>query len=45
MTNFTVRLDEKEKERLQEIAQEEGIHVSQIVRKLIRDYLKDKEKK
>ena len=39
MTTMSIRLDEKEKELLQELAKKRDMSVSQIVRKAIRDYI------
>lgn len=39
MTTMSIRLDEKEKELLQELAKKNDMSVSQMVRKAIRDYI------
>ena len=42
-TTITIRLDENEKERLKEFAQEQDLTVSQIIRKAIKDFLTKQE--
>ncbi len=42
MEKISIRLDEVEKELLQESAEEEGVTISQIIRRLIKDYLDEK---
>lgn len=42
MEKISIRLDEVEKELLQESAEEEGVTVSQIIRRLIKEYLDEK---
>ena len=38
MEKISIRLDEVEKELLQENAEEEGVTISQIIRRLIKEY-------
>jgi antitoxin component of RelBE/YafQ-DinJ toxin-antitoxin module len=42
MEKISIRLDEVEKELLQESAEEEGVTISQIIRRLIKEYLDEK---
>ena len=42
MEKISIRLDEVEKELLKESAEEEGVTVSQIIRRLIKEYLDEK---
>ena len=39
MEKISIRLDEVEKELLQECAEEQGVTISQIIRRLIKEYL------
>jgi antitoxin component of RelBE/YafQ-DinJ toxin-antitoxin module len=39
MERITIRLDEIEKELLQECAEEQGVTISQIIRRLIKEFL------
>lgn len=39
MERITIRLDEIEKELLQEYAEEQGVTISQIIRRLIKELL------
>ena len=39
MEKISIRLDEVEKELLQEYAEEQGVTISQIIRRLIKEYL------
>lgn len=39
MERITIRLDEIEKELLQECAEEQGVTISQIIRRLIKKFL------
>lgn len=41
MTSITVRISEEEKEKLQKIAKEIDMSVSQIVRRAIKEYLEN----
>lgn len=41
MTSISVRLDEAEKEALQKYAKDNDLSVSQVVRKIIKDFLKN----
>lgn len=41
MDKITIRIDEIEKELLQEYAEESDMTVSQIIRRLIKDFLDD----
>ena len=43
LATITIRLDEKEKQAIQEYANENDLSVSQVVRKAIKEFLKDKE--
>lgn len=40
MTTITIRIEETEKEALQEFAKENDLTVSQVVRKAIKEFLK-----
>ena len=40
MATITIRIDETEKEALQQFAQENDLSVSQIVRKAIKEFLR-----
>lgn len=42
MERITIRLDEVEKELLQEYAEENGTTVSQVIRRLIKEFLDEK---
>ena len=42
MEKISIRLDEVEKELLQESAEEDGVTISQIIRRLIKEYLDEK---
>ncbi len=42
MSRITIRLDEIEKELLQEYAEEQDTTISQIIRRLIKEFLDDK---
>ena len=42
MERITIRLDEIEKELLQEYAEDQGVTISQIIRRLIKEFLDDK---
>ena len=42
MEKISIRLDEVEKELLQESEEEEGVTVSQIIRRIIKEYLDEK---
>ena len=42
MEKISIRLDEVVKELLQECAEEEGVTISQIIRRLIKEYLDEK---
>lgn len=42
MSVITVRLDEIEKQLLQQYAEEEDLSVSQIIRRLIKEFLDEK---
>ena len=42
MERITIRLDEIEKELLQECAEEQGVTISQIIRRLIKEFLDEK---
>lgn len=39
MVKISIRLDEVEKELLQEIAEDQDMTISQIIRRLIKEYL------
>ncbi len=39
MERITIRLDEIEKELLQEYAEDQGVTISQIIRRLIKEFL------
>ena len=39
MERITIRLDEVEKELLQEYAEDQGVTISQIIRRLIKEFL------
>ena len=39
MTTISIRLDEKEKEALQDLAKRRDMTVSQLVRRAIKDYI------
>jgi antitoxin component of RelBE/YafQ-DinJ toxin-antitoxin module len=39
MERITIRLDEIEKELLQDYAEEQGVTISQIIRRLIKEFL------
>lgn len=41
MTSISIRLEETEKEALQKYAKENDLSVSQVVRKAIKDFLKN----
>lgn len=41
MTSISIRLEETEKEALQKYAKEHDLSVSQVVRKIIKDFLKN----
>ena len=41
MASITIKLDEQEKEQLAIIAKEQDFSMSQIIRRLIKDYIKD----
>lgn len=41
MTSISIRLEEAEKEALQKYAKEHDLSVSQVVRKIIKDFLKN----
>lgn len=41
MTSISIRLEEVEKEALQKYAKEHDLSVSQVVRKIIKDFLKN----
>ena len=46
VAHIGIRLDEREKDQITELAQKKDLTLSQIVRKLLRDYLnKEDEKK
>ena len=42
MERITIRLDEVEKELLQEYAEENGTTVSQVIRRIIKEFLDEK---
>lgn len=42
LSRITIRLDEIEKELLQEYAEEQDTTISQIIRRLIKEFLDDK---
>ena len=39
-TTITIRIDEKEKENLQKIAEEQDLTLSQVVRRAIKEYIR-----
>lgn len=43
MATISIRIDEKEKELLNKYADENDLSMSQVVRKAIKEFLKDKE--
>lgn len=43
MATISIRIDEKEKELLNKYANENDLSMSQVVRKAIKEFLKDKE--
>lgn len=43
MASITIRLDEQEKEKLAAIAREQDLSMSQVIRRLIKDFIKDKD--
>lgn len=45
MTVITVRLDDIEKQLLQQYAEDEDLSVSQIIRRLIKEFLDEKVRK
>lgn len=45
VTHIGIRLDEREKDQITELAQKKDLTLSQIVRKLLRDYLNKEDEK
>lgn len=45
MAHIGIRLDEREKDQIAELAQKKDLTLSQIVRKLLRDYLNKEDEK
>ena len=43
MASITIRLDEQEKEKLAAVAREQDLSMSQVIRRLIKDFIKDKD--
>ena len=41
MIKISIRLDEVEKELLQDYAEEQGVTISQVIRRLIKEFLDD----
>jgi predicted transcriptional regulator len=39
MASITIKLDEAEKQRLAEIAKEQDLSMSQVIRRLIKEYI------
>ena len=42
MTTISVRIDQSEKKKLEEYAKKEDLTMSQIIRKALKEYLKNK---
>lgn len=42
-SKITIRIDEDDKEMLKEIAEQKDIPMSQIIRKLIKDYIQEEQ--
>ena len=45
VAHIGIRLDEREKDQITELAQKKDLTLSQIVRKLLRDYLNKEDEK
>ena len=45
VAHIGIRLDEREKDQIMELAQKKDLTLSQIVRKLLRDYLNKEDEK
>ena len=42
MTSITIRISTEEKEKIEQLAKENDLTLSQVVRKAIKEFLKDK---